>query len=1147
NCSSLTEIVIPDSLFVIVEESFEIFTSLESVTLSANLVSIGDWAFNYCPCLTEMTFPDCVEHIGTGAFDYCTSLASINIPASLTEISENAFASCALTEITIPDTITAIGESGFGGNSQLETVVISDSVESIGYGAFSNCTSLTDITLPNGLTEIAEFLFYNCSSLESITIPDGVTYIGAGAFVWTGLTSVTIPDSVVSIGEQAFVCDNLTSVVLPATVEEIGEYAFGYYWAIDHISDEGCVYYDITPIEDYTIYGYTGTAAETYANDNENVTFVALDAENYGQCGDNVYWTLEDGVLTIYTDGEAEDENQNGRMWDWITTFEWRDDITSIVIEAGVTYIGAGAFEGCSVESLYIGADVSLIGEGAFLWCIHLSSIEVAEGNETYTTQDGVLFKVDEEGNLSELVLYPVGDDSRTSYDIPDGVRYIVVYALFHAESLESVTVPATVTDIGFQALGYTEIEDNRQVIEGFTIYGHADTAADTYANENEIEFVSIHYEGEAVTENEVEATCTEDGSYDTVVYCTVCGEELSRETVTVPATGHSYDEGVVTEPTCTEGGYTTYICTVCGETYTADETEATGHTEGEAVTENEVEATCTEDGSYDTVVYCTVCGEELSRETTVVPATGHSYGDPTFTWAEDYSTATVTFTCDTCGDTQTVDAEVTVNVLETSTCTRDGAASYTAIVTFQDKTYSDSKDAVVPATGHTEGEAVTEKEVAATCTEDGSYDSVVYCTVCGEELSRETTVVPATGHTWDEGTVTKEATDTEDGVMTYTCTVCGETKTEVIPATGTGTVDLGAGCTLTLSTSTYTYDGTAKTPTVTVKDANGNTLTEGVDYTVSYSDNTAVGTATVTVTGIGSYTGTATATFTIRCAAPTISSVSNTTSGVKVTWSEVTGATGYRVYRKADGETSWTAVKSSTTSTSYTDTTAQSGTVYSYTVRAYTKVNGSNIWGSYDASGKSIVRLNAPTLSSVSNAASGITVKWTQVEGAQGYRIYRKAGSASSWTAVKTVSGGSTLSWTDTSVSNGTKYTYTVRAYSKATGSTCWGAYNSTGKVTYRLTRPTISSLKNSSSKKMTVKWDKNSKATGYQIQYSTSSSFSSYKTVTVTSASTVSKTISSLTKGKTYYVRVRAYKTVSGTKYYSAWSATKNVKISK
>ncbi|MCD7917841.1 MAG: glycosyl hydrolase 53 family protein, partial [Clostridiales bacterium] len=97
-------------------------------------------------------------------------------------------------------------------------------------------------------------------------------------------------------------------------------------------------------------------------------------------------------------------------------------------------------------------------------------------------------------------------------------------------------------------------------------------------------------------------ATCTANGR--NVYVCDDCG---STKIEIIEATGHDY-AAVVTAPTCTEGGYTTYTCTVCGDTYTADETEATGHTAGEAVIENEVAATCTTDGSYDEVVYCTVC-----------------------------------------------------------------------------------------------------------------------------------------------------------------------------------------------------------------------------------------------------------------------------------------------------------------------------------------------------------------------------------------------------------------------------------------------------------------------------------------------------------------------------------------------------------
>jgi hypothetical protein len=105
-----------------------------------------------------------------------------------------------------------------------------------------------------------------------------------------------------------------------------------------------------------------------------------------------------------------------------------------------------------------------------------------------------------------------------------------------------------------------------------------------------------------------------------------------------------------------------------------------------------------------------------------------------------------------------------------------------------------------------------------------------------------------------------------------------------------------------------------------------------------------------------------------------------------------------------------------------------------------------------------------------------------------------------------------------------------------------------SKSRVIYRVSRPAVSSVTNNASKKMTVKWGKNAKANGYQIQYSTDKTFKTgNKAVSITSASTVSKVIGSLTKGKTYYVRIRTYKTVGSTKYWSIWSAARSVKISK
>ena len=291
----------------------------------------------------------------------------------------------------------------------------------------------------------------------------------------------------------------------------------------------------------------------------------------------------------------------------------------------------------------------------------------------------------------------------------------------------------------------------------------------------------------ESVKENEVAPDCTNEGSYDEVVYCEVCGEELSRETITVDALGHDY-EADVTDPTCTEGGYTTYTCTVCGDEYTADETDALGHTEGEVVYENVSDATCTEGGKGDAVIYCSVCGEELSRVTSTVPALGHTDGEAVVEnnvnpdCVNDGSYDKVVY-CTVCG-VEVSREEVIVDALSheeadaveenrvAADCENDG--SYDTVVYCAVCGEELSRETtVIDALGHTEAEAVEENRVAADCENDGSYDTVVYCSVCDKELSRETTVIDALGHDYDA--VVTDPTCTEQGYTTYTCSVCGD------------------------------------------------------------------------------------------------------------------------------------------------------------------------------------------------------------------------------------------------------------------------------------------------------------------------------------------------------------------------------------
>lgn len=297
-------------------------------------------------------------------------------------------------------------------------------------------------------------------------------------------------------------------------------------------------------------------------------------------------------------------------------------------------------------------------------------------------------------------------------------------------------------------------------------------------------------------------------------------------------------------------------------------------------------------------------------------------------------------------------------------------------------------------------------------------------------------------------------------------------------------------------------------------------------------------GTATITVKAAGNANyraSTASISVTVSLPAPVLSGITNTAEGITVKWNSVNGAEKYRVFRSTgDG---WVNIID-TDSVSYTDTSVKSGTTYRYTVRCIS-ADGKNYTSSYDKKGKSITYLSRPSVSTV-NASSGVTVKWNKITGASGYYIYRKTGS-NTYTRIAKITSGSTVSYTDTAVKskNGTAYLYTVRAYS--------GSYMSSymsGRKIVRLTTPSISGLTNSASKKMTVTWNKNSSASGYQIRYVTGSTG---KTVTVSGASTVKKVISGLTKGKTYKVAVRSYKKVSNVTYYSSWSSAKSVKISK
>ena len=214
---------------IICDMAFYDYSSLSSLVIPDSVIIIGFGAFEGCSSLRSLVIPDSVTSIGNRAFWWCGSLESLVIPDRVINIGDMAFYGCfSLRSLVISNSVTCIGDDAFWFCSSLRNLVIPDSVTSIGDRAFSGCCSLESLVIPDSVTSIGDWTFSDCYSLRSLVIPDSVTSIGDYAFSDSfSLESLVIPDSVTSIGNEAFRGCNFPNDLKQELISRFGEKIFG--------------------------------------------------------------------------------------------------------------------------------------------------------------------------------------------------------------------------------------------------------------------------------------------------------------------------------------------------------------------------------------------------------------------------------------------------------------------------------------------------------------------------------------------------------------------------------------------------------------------------------------------------------------------------------------------------------------------------------------------------------------------------------------------------------------------------------------------------------------------------------------------------------------------------------------------------------
>ena len=644
-----------------------------------------------------------------------------------------------------------------------------------------------------------------------------------------------------------------------------------------------------------------------------------------------------------------------------------------------------------------------------------------------------------------------------------------------------------------------------------------------------------------SVTDKTISATCTTDGKTEGS-HCSVCGAVIKAQEI-IKATGHKFGNWTTIKPaTCTESGTQIRKCETCGATESKS-LSAKGHTE---VVDKVIPTTCTTDGKTEGS-HCSVCGAVIKAQD-IIKATGHKFGNWTTTKSATCTeSGTQIRKCETCGATESKSlsakghTEVVDKVIPT-TCTTDGKTEGShcsvcgAVIKAQDiikatghkfgnwtttksatctesgtqirkcETCGATESKSLSAKGHTE---VVDKVIPTTCTTDGKTEGS-HCSVCGAVIKAQD-IIKATGHKFGNWTTTKSATCTESGTQIRKCETCGATESKSLSAKGhTAVTDKGYPATCTTAGKTDGSHCSVCNTVIKVQTVINATGHKSSGWIVDK-------TASIGVKGSKHKECTVCKKVLETAEIPALSRIS-------ISKASVTLSTSTYAY---DGK-----AKKPGVTVKLNGKTLKNGTDYTVSYSNNTKVGTATV----KITGKGNYTGSVSKTYSIKNNFKKATVSGISTKAFTG----------------KNITQSITVKYNGKTLKKGTDYTVSYSNNKKIGTATVKiagkGSYTGTVIKTFKINpaKQEIQKL-TAKSKAFFVDWAQKGSATGYEIQYATNSKFTSAKKVTITNKKTDKTTVSKLSGKKKYYVRVRSYTTVKGTKYYGAWSASKSVTTKK